>query len=81
MRRVLTRLMPDLSMTRGGRSRERRPIAVIMMPKLRGRGLAAGVKGEAPKKLLHLMDLYRQQSVHMTHADIIAMNRSLNPLD
>jgi len=28
-----------------------------------------------------LIDLYRQRGSNMTHADIIAMNRSLNPLD
>src|SRR5207248_5616279 len=42
---------------------------------------AAAVKGEGPKKLERLIDLYRQRGSNMTHADIIAMNRSLNPLD
>jgi 8-hydroxy-5-deazaflavin:NADPH oxidoreductase len=45
------------------------------------KGLAAAVKGEAPKKLERLIDLYRQRGPNMTHADIVAMNRSLNPLD
>jgi predicted dinucleotide-binding enzyme len=45
------------------------------------KGLAAAVKGEAPKKLERLIDLYRQRGSNMTHTDVIAMNRSLNPLD
>jgi 8-hydroxy-5-deazaflavin:NADPH oxidoreductase len=45
------------------------------------KGLAAAVKGEAPKKLERLMDLFRQRGSNVTHADIVAMNRSLNPLD
>jgi len=45
------------------------------------KGLAAAVKGEAPKKLERLIDLYRQRISELTHADIIVMNRSLNPLD
>jgi predicted dinucleotide-binding enzyme len=45
------------------------------------KGLAAAVKGEAPKKLERLIDLYRQRGSNMIHADIIAMNRSLNSLD
>ena len=44
-------------------------------------GLAAAVKGGAPKKLEHFIDLYRQRGSNMTHPDIVAMNRSLNPLD
>ena len=42
------------------------------------KGLAAAVKGEAPKKLQHLIDLYRQRGSNMTHADIVTVNRSLN---
>ena len=45
------------------------------------KGLAAAIRGEAPKKLQHLIDLYRQRGANLTHADIIAFNRSLNPLD
>jgi len=45
------------------------------------KGLAAAVKGEAPKKVERLIDLYRQRGLNMTHADIVAMNCSLNPLD
>lgn len=45
------------------------------------KGLAVAVKGEAPKKLARLIDLYRQRGANMTHADIVALNRSLNPLD
>jgi hypothetical protein len=44
------------------------------------KGLAAAVKGEAPRKLERLIDLYRQRGSNMTHADMVAMNRSLNPL-
>ncbi|MBV8832662.1 MAG: NAD(P)-binding domain-containing protein [Acidobacteriaceae bacterium] len=45
------------------------------------KGLAAAVKGEAPKNLARLIDLYRQRGSNLTHADIVIMNRSLNPLD
>jgi len=45
------------------------------------KGLAAAIKGEAPKKLERLIDLYRQRGAKNTHADIIVMNRMLNPLD
>ena len=45
------------------------------------KGLAAAVKGEAPKKLERSIDLYRQRGSELTHADLVAMNRSLNPLD
>lgn len=45
------------------------------------KGLAAAVKGEAPMKLERLIDLYPQRSANVTHADIVAMNRSLNALD
>ena len=45
------------------------------------KGLAAAVRGEAPKKLEGLIDLYRQRVSNITHADMVAMNRSLNPLD
>jgi 8-hydroxy-5-deazaflavin:NADPH oxidoreductase len=46
------------------------------------KGLAAAVKGEAPKKLERLIDLYRQRGFpDITHADHIGMNRSLNALD
>ncbi len=45
------------------------------------KGLAAAIKSEAPKKLERLIDLYRQRGSNMTHAEMVAMNRSLNPLD
>ena len=45
------------------------------------KGLAAAVKGEAPKKLERSIELFRQRGPNMTHADMVAMNRSLNPLD
>jgi 8-hydroxy-5-deazaflavin:NADPH oxidoreductase len=45
------------------------------------KALAAALKGEAPKKLERLIDFYRQRGSNMAHADMIAMNRSLNPLD
>ncbi len=45
------------------------------------KGLAAGVKGDAPKTVERLIDLYRQRGSNMTHADIVAVNRSLNPLE
>jgi len=45
------------------------------------KGLAAAVKGEAPKKLEHVISLLRQRGLNMTHGDMLAMNRSLNPLD
>jgi len=45
------------------------------------KGLAAAVKGEAPKKLQRLIEAYRQRGANMTHADIVDLNRSLNPLD
>jgi len=45
------------------------------------KGLAAAVKGEAPKKLERLIDPYGQRGSELTHADLVAMNRSLNPLD
>ena len=40
------------------------------------KGLAAAVKGEAPKKPERLIDLYRQRGSNITHADVVAMNRS-----
>ena len=39
------------------------------------KGLAAATKGEAPRKLERLIDLYRQRGSNMTHADVVAMNR------
>lgn len=45
------------------------------------KGLAAAVKREAPKKLERFIGLYRQRGGDVTHADLVAMNRSLNPLD
>ena len=45
------------------------------------KALAAAVRGEAPKKLERVIDLFRQRGSNMTHADMVAMNRSLNPLD
>lgn len=45
------------------------------------KGLADAAKGEAPKKLERLIDLYRQRGSDITHADLVAMNRSLSVLD
>src|SRR3954466_5392705 len=45
------------------------------------KGLAAAVKGEAPKKLEHFIGLIRQRGLNMTHADMVATNRALNPLN
>ncbi len=45
------------------------------------KGLAGAVKGEAPKKLEHLIGLFRQRGLNMTHADMVATYRALNPLD
>jgi hypothetical protein len=45
------------------------------------KGLAAAVKGEAPKKLEHLIGILRERGLNMTHADMVAMNRTANPLD
>ena len=45
------------------------------------KGLAAAVQGEAPKKLEIVIDRFRERGPSMTHADVVAMNRSLNPLD
>ena len=45
------------------------------------KGLAAAVKGEAPKKLEGFIALYRQRGSDITHADMVAINRSLNVLD
>ena len=45
------------------------------------KGLAAAVKGEAPKKLERLIDLYRQRGTNIPHGEMVAMNRSLNALD
>jgi hypothetical protein len=41
------------------------------------KGLAAAVKDEAPKKRERLVQLYSQRGSNMTHADIVAMSRSL----
>jgi len=40
------------------------------------KGLAAAVKSEAPKKPERLIDLYRQRGSNITHADVVAINRS-----
>jgi len=45
------------------------------------KGLAAAVKGEAPKKVEHFIGLIRQRGLNMTHADMVATNRALNPLN
>ena len=45
------------------------------------KGLAAAVKGQAPKKFELFIDLCLQLGPNPSHADIVAMNRSLNPLD
>ena len=45
------------------------------------KALPAAVRGEAPKKLERVIDILRQGGRNMTHADMVAMNRSLNPLD
>jgi 8-hydroxy-5-deazaflavin:NADPH oxidoreductase len=45
------------------------------------KGLAAAVKGEAPKKVEHSIRLLRQHGMNTTPADMVAMNRALKPLD
>lgn len=45
------------------------------------KGLAVAVKGEAPKKVERFIDLLRQRGHNVKHADMVAINRSLNPLD
>lgn len=45
------------------------------------KGLAAAVRVEASKKLAYVVNLYRQRGSKMTHADMVGMNRSLNPLE
>jgi hypothetical protein len=44
------------------------------------KGLAAAVKGDAPKKRDRMPDLFVKLGPSPSHADIVAMNRSLNPL-
>jgi 8-hydroxy-5-deazaflavin:NADPH oxidoreductase len=44
------------------------------------RGLAAAVEGEAPKKRERLPDNFAALGANPSHADVIAMNRSLYPL-
>ena len=45
------------------------------------KGFASAVKGEAPKKRDHLVKIYASLGSSAGHADFIALNRSLNPLD
>ncbi len=45
------------------------------------KGLVAAVKGEAPKLRDRLPELMGQLGPNASHADIIAMNRSLHPPD
>jgi predicted dinucleotide-binding enzyme len=44
------------------------------------KGLAAAIKGDAPKKRDRIADLFANLGPTPSHDDIIAMNRSLNPL-
>lgn len=44
------------------------------------KALAAAVEGEAPRKRGQLLEKMRALGPNPTHADIVAMNRSLNPL-
>lgn len=44
------------------------------------KGLAAAVKGDAPKKRDRLPELFAKLGPNPSHSEIIAMNRSLNPL-
>ncbi|HEY6288768.1 MAG TPA: NAD(P)-binding domain-containing protein [Nitrospiraceae bacterium] len=43
------------------------------------KGLAAAVKGDAPKKRDRIPELFAKLGPNPSHDDIIAMNRSLNP--
>lgn len=43
-------------------------------------GLAAAVRGEAAAKQDRLPELFAQLGENPAHAEIVAMNRSLNPL-
>ncbi|EEA04087.1 NADP oxidoreductase coenzyme F420-dependent [Burkholderia sp. H160] len=43
-------------------------------------GLAAAIKGDAPKKRDQMPELFARLGPAPTHDDVIAMNRSLNPL-
>ena len=45
------------------------------------KGLAAAVKGDAPKKRERMPELFAKLGSSPSHGDVIAMNRSLNPLD
>jgi 8-hydroxy-5-deazaflavin:NADPH oxidoreductase len=45
------------------------------------KGLAVAVKGDAPKMVERSIDLFRQRGENVTHADMVAINRSLSPLD
>ena len=44
------------------------------------KGLAAGVKGDAPKKRDRMPELFTKLGSNPSHDDIVGMNRSLNPL-
>ncbi|WP_341318413.1 NAD(P)-binding domain-containing protein [Paraburkholderia sp. IMGN_8] len=44
------------------------------------KGLAAAVKGDAPKKRDQMPELFVRLGPNPSHDDVIAMNRSLNPL-
>lgn len=48
--------------------------------KMMRRGLAAATKGDAPKKRDRMPELFSKLGSSPSHEDIIAMNRSLNPL-
>ena len=45
------------------------------------KGIAAAVKDESPKKREQLIDLYRRRGSGITDAEVVALNRSLSPLD
>jgi hypothetical protein len=44
------------------------------------KGLAAAVQGDAAKNRNRMPDLFAKLGPNPSHDDIIAMNRSLNPL-
>jgi hypothetical protein len=44
------------------------------------KGLAAAIKGETPKKRDRMPELFAKLGASPSHDDIVAMNRSLNPL-
>lgn len=45
------------------------------------KGLSAAIKGDAPEKRDRMPDLFAKLGSSPSHDDIVAMNRSLNPLN